>query len=88
MSSLLSDFLVKLFNMLQTGAKKACRKLKQFTDTKVDQSCKAGTYRCCLCGASSNSFQLLPTDEVVQSSGKTDLKDSTLITDNEVRLVI
>ncbi|KAM0830021.1 hypothetical protein ACQ4PT_066493 [Festuca glaucescens] len=68
---------------IMTGAKKACRKLKQFTDTTVDQSCKAVTYRCCLCGASSNSFQLLPTDEVVQSSGKTDLKDSSLITDNE-----
>ena len=75
---------VKLFRILQTGAKKACRKLKHFTDTTVDQSCKAITYRCCLCGASSNSFQLLPTDEVAQSSGKVDLNDSSLITDNEV----
>jgi hypothetical protein len=81
---LLSAFGVKLFHMLQTGAKKACRKLKHFTDTTVDQSCKAITYRCCLCGASSNSFQLLPTDEVAQSSGKVDLNDSSLITDNEV----
>jgi hypothetical protein len=72
--------------MMQTGAKNACRKLKHFTDTTVDQSCKALTYRCCLCGASSNSFQLLPTDKVVPSRGKVDLKDSSLITDNEVRL--
>jgi hypothetical protein len=79
----LSAFGVKLFHMLQTGAKNACRKLKHFTDTTVDQSCKAITYRCCLCGASSNSFQLLPTDEVVQSSGKADLNDSVLNTDNE-----
>uniref|UniRef100_A0A453JGP7 CSC1-like protein RXW8 n=2 Tax=Aegilops tauschii subsp. strangulata TaxID=200361 RepID=A0A453JGP7_AEGTS len=68
---------------IMTGAKKACRKLKNFTDTTVDQSCKAITYRCCLCGASSNSFQLLPTDEVVPSRGKVDLDDSSLNIDNE-----
>jgi hypothetical protein len=56
-----------MYNMLQTGAKKACGKLDPSTDTTLDQSCKAITYRCCLCGASSNSLQLLPNNEVVQN---------------------
>ena len=84
-----SAFGVKLFNMLQTGAKKACGKLDSSTDTIVDQSGKAITYRCCLCGASSNSFQLLPTDEeAVQNRGKSDLNDSIFNTDNEVCFAI
>ncbi|XP_047047802.1 CSC1-like protein At1g10090 isoform X2 [Lolium rigidum] len=52
---------------IMTGAKKACGKLDPSTDTTLDQSCKAITYRCCLCGASSNSLQLLPNNEVVQN---------------------
>ncbi|KAK1625819.1 hypothetical protein QYE76_000416 [Lolium multiflorum] len=52
---------------IMTGAKKACGKLDPSTDTTLDQSCKVITYRCCLCGASSNSLQLLPNDEVVQN---------------------
>ncbi|XP_044949686.1 CSC1-like protein RXW8 isoform X4 [Hordeum vulgare subsp. vulgare] len=54
---------------IMTGAKKACGKLDHSTstDTTLDQSRKAITYPCCLCGASSNSFQLLPTDEVAKN---------------------
>ncbi|XP_037439017.1 CSC1-like protein RXW8 isoform X1 [Triticum dicoccoides] len=54
---------------IMTGAKKACGKLDHSTstDTTLDQSRKAITYPCCVCGASSNSFQLLPTDEVAKN---------------------
>ncbi|KQJ85654.1 CSC1-like protein RXW8 [Brachypodium distachyon] len=67
---------------IMTGAKKAYRKFKDFKDTTVDQSCGAISYRCCLCGASSNSFQLLPT-EFGQSTEKADLNDSSLNKDDE-----
>jgi hypothetical protein len=66
-SILRSTFGVKLFHMLQTGAKKACGMSDPSTDTTLDQSCKAITYPCCLCGASSDSFRLLPTDEVAKN---------------------
>ncbi|KAM0882118.1 hypothetical protein ACQ4PT_032564 [Festuca glaucescens] len=49
---------------IMTGAKKACRKLEDFTVTMVDHA-------------------VLPTDKVVESRGKADLKDSISNTDNE-----
>ncbi|VAI00965.1 unnamed protein product [Triticum turgidum subsp. durum] len=59
-----------------TGAKKVYRKFKHFKGTTVDQTCRSVTYRCCLCGVSSNSFQLLPTEE--QERGKPCVKNSNL----------
>ncbi|KAM0882117.1 hypothetical protein ACQ4PT_032564 [Festuca glaucescens] len=50
---------------IMTGAKKACRKLEDFTVTMVDHA-------------------VLPTDKVVESRGKADLKDSISNTDNEL----
>ncbi|KAL6599839.1 hypothetical protein ACP70R_045490 [Stipagrostis hirtigluma subsp. patula] len=47
---------------IMTGAKKAYNKFKHFKDNTVDQGCRAISYRCCLCGASSNSFKLLSTE--------------------------
>ncbi|KAL5225936.1 hypothetical protein ABZP36_012575 [Zizania latifolia] len=67
---------------IMTGAKKAYEKFKHFTDTTVDQSCRSITYRCCLCGASSNTFQLLPT-ELEQNQEKAVLKDSSLKLDDQ-----
>ncbi|KAG8062068.1 hypothetical protein GUJ93_ZPchr0003g18322 [Zizania palustris] len=61
--------------VLQTGAKKAYRKFKHFKDTTVDQGCKLTTYRCGLCGASSNSFQLLPV-ELEKEKEKPDVNGS------------
>ncbi|KAG8062097.1 hypothetical protein GUJ93_ZPchr0003g17965 [Zizania palustris] len=58
-----------------TGAKKAYRKFKHFKDTTVDQGCKLTTYRCGLCGASSNSFQLLPV-ELEKEKEKPDVNGS------------
>ncbi|KAF7056462.1 hypothetical protein CFC21_063864 [Triticum aestivum] len=55
---------------IMTGAKKACGMSDPSTDTTLDQRCKAVTYPCCLCGASSDSFQLLPTDEVAKNIDK------------------
>ncbi|VAI12227.1 unnamed protein product [Triticum turgidum subsp. durum] len=55
---------------IMTGAKKACGMSGPSTDTTLDQRCKAVTYPCCLCGASSDSFQLLPTDEVAKNIDK------------------
>ncbi|KAF0909979.1 hypothetical protein E2562_001229 [Oryza meyeriana var. granulata] len=60
-----------------TGAKKAYRKFKHFKGTTVDQRCRPITYRCGLCGASSNSFQLLPV-EPEQEREKLDVNDSDL----------
>ncbi|KAJ1294207.1 hypothetical protein BS78_01G128100 [Paspalum vaginatum] len=45
-----------------SGAKKVYRKFKHFKGTTVDQRCRPITFQCCFCGASSNSFQLLPSD--------------------------
>ncbi|KAF7051989.1 hypothetical protein CFC21_060160 [Triticum aestivum] len=59
-----------------TGAKKVYRKFKHFKGTTVDQTCRSVTYRCCLCGVSSNSFQLLPTEE--QEREKPCVKNSNL----------
>uniref|UniRef100_A0A0D9Y1R8 CSC1/OSCA1-like 7TM region domain-containing protein n=1 Tax=Leersia perrieri TaxID=77586 RepID=A0A0D9Y1R8_9ORYZ len=67
---------------IMTGAKKAYKKFKHFTDTTVDHSCRAISYRCCLCGASSNSFQLLRTG-LEQNQGKSDLQDSSLKLDDQ-----
>ncbi|XP_006664233.1 CSC1-like protein RXW8 [Oryza brachyantha] len=67
---------------IMTGAKRAYKKFKHFTDATVDQSCKAISYRCCLCGASSNSFQLLPTG-LEQNQGKSDLQDSSFKLDDQ-----
>ncbi|CAM0954283.1 unnamed protein product [Alopecurus aequalis] len=55
---------------IMTGAKKAREKLEHSTDITLDESCKAITFRCCLGGASSNSLQSLPTDDVVQNINK------------------
>ncbi|KAM3253536.1 hypothetical protein ACQJBY_047553 [Aegilops geniculata] len=55
---------------IMTGAKKACGMSDPSTDTTLDQRCKAVTYPCCLCGASSDSSQLLPTDEVAKNIDK------------------
>uniref|UniRef100_A0A0E0RKE8 CSC1/OSCA1-like 7TM region domain-containing protein n=2 Tax=Oryza TaxID=4527 RepID=A0A0E0RKE8_ORYRU len=67
---------------IMTGAKKAYRKFKHFTDSTIDQRCRAISYRCCLCGASSNSFQLLATG-LEQNQGKSDLQDSSLKLDDQ-----
>ncbi|XP_062212040.1 CSC1-like protein RXW8 isoform X2 [Phragmites australis] len=64
-SSYLSHQVVYKVGKLQkivSSAKKAYRKSKHFKATTVDQRCKSVTYRCCFCGASSNSFQLLPIE--------------------------
>ncbi|KAK1645313.1 hypothetical protein QYE76_063118 [Lolium multiflorum] len=58
------------------GAKKAFRKFKHFKGTAVDQTCRSVTYQCCLCGVSSNSFQLLPIEE--QERENPCAKDSNL----------
>uniref|UniRef100_A0A0E0GIB6 CSC1/OSCA1-like 7TM region domain-containing protein n=1 Tax=Oryza nivara TaxID=4536 RepID=A0A0E0GIB6_ORYNI len=68
---------------IMTGAKKAYRKFKHFTDSTIDQRCRAISYRCCLCGASSNSFQLLATG-LEQNQGKSDLQDSSLKLDDQL----
>uniref|UniRef100_A0A0E0FES3 CSC1/OSCA1-like 7TM region domain-containing protein n=1 Tax=Oryza meridionalis TaxID=40149 RepID=A0A0E0FES3_9ORYZ len=67
---------------IMTGAKKVYRKFKHFTDSTIDQRCRAISYRCCLCGASSNSFQLLATG-LEQNQGKSDLQDSSLKLDDQ-----
>ncbi|XP_006650400.1 CSC1-like protein RXW8 isoform X2 [Oryza brachyantha] len=60
-----------------SGAKKAYRKFKHFKGTTVGQRSRPVTYRCGLCGASSNSFQLLPV-EPEQEGEKPDANDSDL----------
>ncbi|VAH95793.1 unnamed protein product [Triticum turgidum subsp. durum] len=67
---------VACFLLYMTGAKKVYRKFKHFKGTTVDQTCRSVTYRCCLCGVSSNSFQLLPTEE--QEREKPCVKNSNL----------
>ncbi|CAD6269463.1 unnamed protein product [Miscanthus lutarioriparius] len=67
---------------IMTGAKKAYKKFKHFTDETVDQGCRTITYRCCLCGASSNSFKLLNT-ECEQNRGKADNKSILDLDDEE-----
>lgn len=64
-SSYLSHQVVYKVGKLQkivSGAKKVYRKFKHFKGTTVDQRCRPITFQCCFCGASSNSFQLLPSD--------------------------
>lgn len=81
-----SQFVVViLFLRLQTGAKKAYRKFKHVKATTVDQRCRPITYRCCLCGVSSNSFQLLPS-ELEQEREKPDVNYSNLSLPDEVKL--
>uniref|UniRef100_A0A0A9FHU9 CSC1/OSCA1-like cytosolic domain-containing protein n=1 Tax=Arundo donax TaxID=35708 RepID=A0A0A9FHU9_ARUDO len=65
-----------------TGAKKAYKKFKHFKDNTVDQGCRAISYRCCLCGASSNSFKLLNT-KCEQNKGKADNDYSLNLHDEE-----
>ncbi|TKW29837.1 hypothetical protein SEVIR_3G421100v4 [Setaria viridis] len=67
---------------IMTGAKKAYKKFKHFTDETVDQGCRSITYRCCLCGASSNSFKLLNT-ECEQNRRKPDNESSLNLDDEE-----
>ncbi|KAF8733919.1 hypothetical protein HU200_014776 [Digitaria exilis] len=61
-----------------SGAKKVYRKFRHFKGTKVDQRCRSITFQCCFCGASSNSFQLLPIDFEQEESEKPDVNDSSL----------
>lgn len=67
---------------IMTGARKAYKKFKHFTDETVDQGCRTVTYRCCLCAASSNSFKLLNT-ECEQNKGKADNKSILDLDDEE-----
>lgn len=67
---------------IMTGAQKAYTKFKHFTDETVDQGCRTITYRCCLCGTSSNSFKLLNT-ECEQNRGKTGNESSLKLDDEE-----
>ncbi|XP_062202210.1 CSC1-like protein RXW8 [Phragmites australis] len=67
---------------IMTGAKKVYNKFKHFKDNTVDQGCRAITYPCCLCGASSNSSTLLST-EFEQSKGKADSDSSLNLHDEE-----
>ncbi|KAL5219695.1 hypothetical protein ABZP36_020379 [Zizania latifolia] len=79
-SSYLSHQVISKVGKVQkivTGAKKAYRKFKHFKDTTVDQGCKLTTYRCGLCGASSNSFKLLPV-ELEKEKEKPDVNGSDL----------
>jgi hypothetical protein len=66
----------------QMGAKKAYRKFKHYKGTAVNQTCRSATYQCCLCGVSSNSFQLLPIEE--QERENPCAKDSNLDLSDEV----
>ncbi|CAD6206146.1 unnamed protein product [Miscanthus lutarioriparius] len=59
-----------------SGAKKVYRKFRHFKGATVDQRCRPITFQCCFCGASSNSFQLLPRD-YEQESEKSDVNDSS-----------
>ncbi|XP_006650401.1 CSC1-like protein At1g10090 isoform X3 [Oryza brachyantha] len=68
---------VACFLLYLSGAKKAYRKFKHFKGTTVGQRSRPVTYRCGLCGASSNSFQLLPV-EPEQEGEKPDANDSDL----------
>ncbi|GJN35613.1 hypothetical protein PR202_gb24407 [Eleusine coracana subsp. coracana] len=67
---------------IMSGAKKAYRKFKDLKDNTVDQGCRSLTYRCCLCGASSKSFELLST-ECEQDRRKGD-SDSSLNLQDEL----
>jgi predicted AAA+ superfamily ATPase len=80
-----------LFLYFQTGAKKAYRKFRHFKDTTVDQKCKAITFRCCFCGATSNSFRLLPSEivevsEKLPESENSDVNESSMDLSDEVKL--
>ncbi|KAJ4788057.1 hypothetical protein LUZ62_039303 [Rhynchospora pubera] len=44
-----------------SGAKKVYEKFMHVKHTVIEKRCKAGVYRCGLCGCSSNSFQLIRT---------------------------
>ncbi|TVU45727.1 hypothetical protein EJB05_05225, partial [Eragrostis curvula] len=71
-----------------TGAKKAYRKFKHLKGTAVDQRCRAITLRCCFCGATSNSFRLLPSEieqegEKPEESEKSDVNESSLHSPDE-----
>ncbi|KQK13814.1 hypothetical protein BRADI_1g12670v3 [Brachypodium distachyon] len=67
---------VACFLLYLMGAKKAYRKFKLFKGIAVDQTCRSVTYRCCLCGVSSNSFQQLSSEE--QKREKPFVDDSNL----------
>ncbi|KAK3137115.1 hypothetical protein QOZ80_5BG0448130 [Eleusine coracana subsp. coracana] len=67
---------------IMSGAKKAYRKFKDLKDNTVDQGCRSLTYRCCLCGASSKSFELLST-ECEQDRRKGDSDSSLNLQDEE-----
>ncbi|TKV92083.1 hypothetical protein SEVIR_9G140400v4 [Setaria viridis] len=60
-----------------SGAKKVYRKFRHSKGTTVDKRCRSITFQCCFCGASSNSFQLLPSD-FEQESEKPEMNDSSL----------
>lgn len=83
---MLSLFIVVILLYFQSGAKKVYRKFRHFKGTKVDQRCRSITFQCCFCGASSNSFQLLPIDFEQEESEKPDVNDSSLSLPDEVKL--
>jgi hypothetical protein len=49
-------------NVFQTEAKSAYEKFVHVKRTVIEKRCKMGMYRCGLCGCSSKTFQLIPTD--------------------------
>jgi len=82
---MLFPFVVVICYYLQSGAKKVYRKFRHFKGATVDQRCRPITFQCCFCGASSNSFQLLPSD-YEQESEKSDVNDSSSSLPDEVKL--
>jgi len=76
---------ILFYYYLQSGAKKVYRKFRHFKGTTVDQRCRSITFQCSFCGASSNSFQLLPID-FEQESEIPDVNDSTFSSTDEVKL--
>ncbi|CAN6309870.1 unnamed protein product [Urochloa humidicola] len=78
-SSYLSHQVVHKVGKVQkivSGAKKVYRKFRHFKGTAVDQRRRSITFQCCFCGASSNSFQLVPID-FEQEREKPDVNDSS-----------
>lgn len=61
--------------ILQTNAEKAYRKFMHLKNIAIDQKCISGIHRCCLCAASSDTFQLQCNDFELNSK-KTDLDHS------------
>ncbi|XP_039140092.1 CSC1-like protein RXW8 [Dioscorea cayenensis subsp. rotundata] len=60
---------------IMTNAEKAYRKFMHLKNIAIDQKCISGIHRCCLCAASSDTFQLQCNDFELNSK-KTDLDHS------------